>query len=222
MNKITVAIDGPSGAGKSTIAKILAAKYKLNYLDTGALFRCLAYFAKTENLDIAADGPDELLKKCQIKLKPGPEGLHYFVNNTKVDDLIRNEEIANAASLLSRNTGLRQYVLLLERDFAAASAVVMDGRDIGTVVLPNAEIKIYLDARPEERAVRRLAELQAKGINTDYKTVLEQINQRDQQDMNRKIAPLRKAADAVYIDSSQMDINEVAERISNIIEQFRG
>lgn len=220
MNKLTIAIDGPSGAGKSTIAKLLAAKYKLNYLDTGALFRCLAYFTAQKELDYTqATAIEDILQKCQIALRPGANSLRYYVNSVCVDELIRNEKIANLASLLSQNTKLRQYILLLERDFADSSAVIMDGRDIGTVVLPNADIKIYLDARPEERAVRRLAELEKKGIVTDYKTVLAQINQRDQQDLNRKIAPLRQAEDAIYIDSSQMDINEVLERISAIIEQ---
>lgn len=220
MNNITVAIDGPSGAGKSTIAELLAQKFNLYHLDTGALFRCLALYAWQKQLDIREGNvQDYILAKANVQIKIGANKVFYLLNGESVDEAIRQETVGNLASLLSQNPKMRNYVLNLERSFAEHNNVIMDGRDIGTVVLPQASVKIYLDARPEERAARRFKELTARGVSCDYTQVLNQINQRDYQDINRPLAPLKQANDAIYIDSSQMEINEVLGRISQLIRQ---
>lgn len=220
MNNINVAIDGPSGAGKSTIAELLAKQFNLYHLDTGALFRCLGLYAYKNKLDINQEKiHDLILAKADVKIKVGPNRLYYLLNGESVANEIRQQEVANLASLLSQDPKLRNYVLDLERNFAEHNNVIMDGRDIGTVVLPKATVKVYLDARPEERAARRWREFVANGVNCDYTQVLQQINQRDYQDINRPLAPLKQAQDAVYIDSSQMEIPEVLARISQMIRQ---
>lgn len=223
MNNIAVAIDGPSGAGKSTIANLLAKQFNLYHLDTGALFRCLALYAYLEKLDINQDKVvDLILSKANVQIKIGHnQEVFYLLNGESVSEAIRQEEVGNLASLLSQNPKMRNYVLDLERRFAEHNNVIMDGRDIGTVVLPQAAVKVYLDARPEERAARRFRELVKRGINCAYTQVLNQINQRDYQDINRPLAPLKQASDAVYIDSSQMDISEVLARISQLIKHAK-
>lgn len=220
MNNIAVAIDGPSGAGKSTIAELLAKKFNLYHLDTGALFRCLALFAWQKQLDIRQGNiQDYILAEANVQIKIGANKVFYLLNGEAVDEAIRQEAVGNLASLLSQNPKMRNYVLNLERSFAERNNVIMDGRDIGTVVLPQASVKIYLDARPEERAARRFKELIERGVSCDYTQVLNQINQRDYQDINRPLAPLKQANDAIYIDSSQMEISEVLGRISQLIKQ---
>lgn len=219
MKHIAVAIDGPSGAGKSTIARLLAKKFHLYHLDTGTLFRCLELYAEENNLDINDPAAiNTILQGAVIKIQVMCKDVRYSLNNSAVDKSIRTESIGHSASLLSQNAAMRNYVLELEREFAAHNNVIMDGRDIGTVVLPQADVKIYLDARPEERASRRWQDLNQQGLECDYTSVLNQINQRDFQDINRLLAPLKQAKEAVYIDSSQMDIQEVLERISAIIQ----
>ncbi len=222
MNNITVAIDGPSGAGKSTIAELLAKQFNLYHLDTGALFRCLALYAWKNELDISQEATHEaILANADVKIKIGQNRVYYLLNGEMVDSDLRREEVGNMASLLSQNPQMRNFVLDLERQFAKHNNVIMDGRDIGTVVLPQADVKVYLDARAEERAARRWRELTAKGVKSDYTQVLNQINQRDYQDINRPLAPLKQASDAVYIDSSQMEIEEVLSRISHLIRSTK-
>lgn len=209
-----IAIDGPAGAGKSTIAKELSKKLGFTYVDTGAMFRAMAYNLLQKGIDREdTEAISHALTDMQIALQYEDGKQHIFVNGTDISDKIRTEEIGGFASSISVFPKVREKLLEMQRDIAKKQNVVMDGRDIGTVVLPDADVKIYLTASIEERARRRYKELLAKGMEVTLSEIEEDIKLRDERDMNRAVAPLKQADDAIYLDSSDMNIEEVIEYI---------
>ncbi len=216
---INIAIDGPAGAGKSTIAKHLASKYSFVYVDTGAMYRSMALFYLRQGTDITDEAAvSGLCDDISIVIRYEGGSQHLILNGEDVTGLIRTEEVGNTASKISVYGAVRAKLVRLQQELAKTTDVVMDGRDIGTVVLPDARVKIYLTASVETRAKRRFDELKAKGETPDLATIEEDIRTRDERDMNREISPLRKADDAVEVDSSAMDIDAVVDAISDIIE----
>ncbi len=219
MDKISIAIDGPGGAGKSTFAKRMAERFGFLYVDTGAIYRTVGLRALREGVepgDAAAVVP--LLDKMEIVLRHDETGLQrMLLDGEDVTDAIRAPEVSMAASAVSALPQVRAFLLDMQRDLARKQSVVMDGRDIGTVVLPDAEVKIYLTASLEERSRRRLLELQAKGVETTMEEVMRDMAQRDKNDMERAEAPLRRAEDAVLVDSTELDIEQTAAAIEAII-----
>ena len=221
---VTVAIDGPAGAGKSTIARRLAAELGYCYVDTGAIYRTVAYFLDLLGIspkDI--DGVSRYIDELTIEMEYDEEGKqHMIMNGMDVTDDIRTQEIGQKASAVSAHAIVRDMLLDMQRDVAKKHDVIMDGRDIGTVVLPRATVKIFLTASPEVRAQRRTAELQAKGQKVDYATILEEIKLRDHQDSTRPIAPLKQAHDAILVDTSNMDVEQVMAEIKRIVREKIG
>ena len=219
MDRISIAIDGPGGAGKSTFAKRMAERFGFLYVDTGAIYRTVGLRALREGVepgDAAAVVP--LLDKMEILLRHDETGLQrMLLDGEDVTDAIRAPEVSMAASAVSALPQVRAFLLDMQRDLARKQSVVMDGRDIGTVVLPDAEVKIYLTASLEERSRRRLLELQAKGVETTMEEVMRDMAQRDKNDMERAEAPLRRAEDAVLVDSTELDIEQTAAAIEAII-----
>ncbi len=206
---ISVAIDGPSGAGKSSMARRLAADLGYTYVDTGAMYRAIGLYARRAGADTKnADAVGALLPQIQLDIRLQDGAQHILLNGEDVTEAVRAEEIGMAASDVSAHPAVRTFLLDTQRNLAASRDVLMDGRDIGTVVLPNATVKIYLTASADARARRRLAELLEKGKQTDYATVLADIEQRDYQDTHRAVAPLRQAEDAVLVDTSDIGIEE--------------
>ncbi|NLP34360.1 MAG: (d)CMP kinase [Clostridiales bacterium] len=209
-----IAIDGPAGAGKSTIAKKLAKKLGFIYVDTGAMYRAMAlYFLKH---DIDASDQERIATSCKevditIEYKNGEQ--FVILNGENVNSLIRTEEVGNMASATSVHKAVRLKLVELQQELARKENVVMDGRDIGTYVLPNADLKIYLTASVKERARRRWTELQEKGLVADRDEIERDIEERDNRDMNREFAPLKQAEDAIYLDSSELTIDEVVDKI---------
>ena len=217
---IAVAIDGPVGAGKSSIAKECAKRLDFIYVDTGALYRCIGLFCDRNGVDI--NDPERVSAALShitldVKIKNGTQ--HVYLNGYDVSDEIRLPEISMAASKVSAIPAVREYLLQFQRDLAASQNVIMDGRDIGTVVLPDAEVKIYLTADAEVRAKRRYDELIAKGNNVTFESVLADLNQRDHNDMTREIAPLKKADDAVLADTTELDFDGSCDLLINIIKK---
>ena len=220
---IAVAIDGPVGAGKSSIAKECAKRLGFIYVDTGALYRCIGLFCDRNGVNIDdASRVEAALSHItlDVKIKNGTQ--HVYLNSYDVSEEIRLPEISMAASKVSAIPAVREYLLQFQRDMAASQNVIMDGRDIGTVVLPNAEVKIYLTADAEVRAKRRYDELIAKGNNVTFDSVLADVNQRDRNDMTREIAPLKKADDAVLADTTKLDFDSSCELIIGIIKEKAG
>lgn len=212
-----VAIDGPAGAGKGTITKLVGEKLNLVNVDTGATFRCVALNMLKENVGIDEEEKIKtLLEKINIEMYPDGE---IFLNGEDVTKRIRENDVNNFVSPVSTIKVVRDKLLEIQRKIAEGKNVIMEGRDIGTTVFPNADVKIYLDATPEERARRRVLQNKEKGIETSYEEVLENIKDRDYRDSNREIAPLRKAEDAIYIDSSDMTIEEVVNKVIDIINE---
>ena len=206
---ISIAIDGPSGAGKSSLAKRLAAELGYVYVDTGAMYRAIGLYtlrAGQNTKDAAAVAA--LLPDIHLDIRPGQGAQQILLNGEDVTETVRQEQVGMAASDVSAHPAVRAFLLETQRALAARSNVLMDGRDIGTVVLPDATVKIFLTATPEARAQRRLAELQAKGQAADYATVLADIRLRDDQDTHRAVAPLRQAADSVLLDTSAIGLEE--------------
>ena len=216
----SVAIDGPAGAGKSTIAKRVAKENDFIYIDTGAMFRAMAiHFLRC---GIAADDHEkisEAVKDVNVTISYVNGEQNVFLNGENVTGQLRTEEVGNMASASSVNGDVRKKLLELQRKLAASANVVMDGRDIGTVVLPDADVKVYLTASVEVRAQRRYKELIEKGQEADLEKIKKDIEERDYRDMNREIAPLRQAEDAVLVDTSDMTIEEVIDRITEIIRE---
>ena len=216
---VNIAIDGPSGAGKSTLARRLAAKLGFIYVDTGALYRAIALSmlrrnAETEEQIIGS------LKELNVTLRYEDGEQHVFANGEDVSGLIRTPEVTMAASRVSAIPAVRKYLFDLQQDFAKTHSVVMDGRDIGTVVLPNADVKIYLTASAEKRAMRRFLEMQEKHIvGQTYEEVLADVIRRDEQDMNREIAPLKQAEDAVLVDTSDLDLDESEKLLLKVCKE---
>ncbi len=209
-----IAIDGPAGAGKSTIAKALAKKLGFVYVDTGAMYRAMGLYFDRQG--ISMDDEEGISRACgdisiSIRYQDGTQ--RVILNGEDVSDLIRTEEVGHLASACSVYAAVRQKLLSLQRDLAASTDVIMDGRDIGTCVLPDAQTKIYLTASVEVRARRRYKELLEKGKESSLAEIEEEIRARDYRDMNREIAPLKQAEDAVYLDSSDMTIDQVIDAI---------
>ena len=213
-----VAIDGPAGAGKSTIAKSVAAELNFIYVDTGAMYRAIGLYLIRN--DIRAEDNEQISARCkeaQVSIQYVDGKQVVLLNGEDVNPYIRTEEVGNMASASSANPAVRAQLLDLQRDLAAKNDVIMDGRDIGTNILPNAQVKIYLTASIEVRAKRRYNELVAKGADCDLKEIEKDIAERDERDMNREIAPLKQAEDAVFLDTSDMNIEEVKNAIIDLI-----
>ena len=215
----SIAIDGPAGAGKSTIAKRLAAELGYHYVDTGAIYRTVAYFMDLLGVSPKdVDGVERYIDELTINIEYDADGKqHMIMNGMDVTDDIRTQDISQKASLVSAHAVVREVLLDMQRDLAKAHNVIMDGRDIGTVVLPKATVKIFLTAAPEVRAKRRCDELIAKGQKAKYETILKEIQQRDYQDTHREIAPLKMARDSIKVDTSDMDIDQVVATIKEIV-----
>lgn len=212
----SVAIDGPAGAGKSTIAKLVAKELQAIYVDTGAMYRAIAVYFLRNQLD--PEMPEQVEQACrniEVSISYEDGAQQVWLNGENVTPFLRTEEVGNMASKSSAKQPVRDALLQLQRDMAAKNTVVMDGRDIGTNVLPNAEVKIYLTASSAERARRRYEELKQKGETCDLAQIEADIIKRDEQDMSRAIAPLKQAEDAYYLDSSNLTISEVVEVILN-------
>lgn len=206
---ISVAIDGPSGAGKSSLAKRLAADLGYVYVDTGAMYRSIGLYAVRQGADLHdAAAVAALLPQIRLDIRLEAGTQHVYLNGEDVSKAIRAEEIGMAASAVSAHPAVREFLLDTQRGLAANQNVLMDGRDIGTVVLPHATVKIFLTASAEARAQRRCKELQDKGQPADFATVLADIRQRDDQDTHRAVAPLRQAEDAIRIDTSDIDFDQ--------------
>lgn len=216
---INVAIDGPAGAGKSTIAKAAAKALGYIYVDTGALYRTVALGAVRAGVLESDDGIAALLPNLQVELKFVDGSQYVYLNGEDVSDLIRTPEISMGASKVSAVPAVRAFLLDLQRDLAKKNNVIMDGRDIATVVLPNAQVKIFLSATPECRARRRYKELVEKGQTVTYEEVLADVNRRDYQDSHREIAPLKPSADSIMADTSELDLQQSTDLIINIIRE---
>ena len=213
-----VAIDGPAGAGKSTIAKLVAKEMDFIYVDTGAMYRAIALYLLRNG--IKPTDKEKFATACQganVSIQYADGVQQVILNGENVSGLIRTEEVGNMASASSVDGKVREKLLDLQRDLAKNNDVVMDGRDIGTNILPNADVKVYLTATVEERAMRRFKELTEKGMECDFETIKKDIAERDERDMNREIAPLKQAEDATFIDSSEMSIEEVKSAICALI-----
>jgi len=219
MKTFSIAIDGPAGAGKSTIAKRLAKELGYCYVDTGAIYRTVAYFLDLLGVSPKdVDGVERYIDELTINIEYDENGAqHMIMNGMDVSGDIRTQDISQKASLVSAHAVVRDVLLDMQRDVARKNNVIMDGRDIGTVVLPDADVKIFLTASAEVRAQRRTDELIAKGQKAVYETILKEIIQRDYQDTHRPIAPLKQAKDAVLVDTSEMDIEQVLAAIKTII-----
>ena len=224
MKTISVAIDGPAGAGKSTIARRLAAELGYRYVDTGAIYRTVAYFMDLWGVSPKdVDGVNRYIDELTVEIEYDEDGFqHMIMNGMDVTKDIRTPDISQKASLISAHACVRDMLLDMQRELAEQNNVVMDGRDIGTVVLPRATVKIFLTASPEVRAKRRCDELSAKGQKVDYNKVLKEIQQRDYQDTHREIAPLKMSRDSIKVDTSDMTIEEVLEKLKEIVAQKVG
>lgn len=220
MRKYSVAIDGPSGAGKSTMARAAAEHFGFIYVDTGAIYRTLGHAAIEKQILLQDENEiNALLASVSINIAYGSDGVQKMIlNGTDVSDKIRTPEVSLAASKISAYPSVRLFLLDMQRDMAKENSVVMDGRDIGTVVLPNADIKIFLTASPEVRASRRYAELLAKGTDISYERVLAEIIERDTNDSSRKTAPLKMASGAILLDTGNLTLEESKKKIIELIE----
>ena len=215
---LNIAIDGPAGAGKSTIAKLIAKKKNLIYVDTGAMYRAVALYILRQKTDL--DDADAVASACReaditIRYEDGVQVV--YLNGENVNAFLRTEEVGNTASKTSANPAVREHLLNLQRKLAKENDCIMDGRDIGTVVLPEAQLKVFLTASSDVRAKRRFDELVAKGEAADFEKIKADIEKRDYQDMHREIAPLKQAEDARLVDTSDMSIEEVVDIICNMI-----
>lgn len=220
---IQIAIDGPSGAGKSTVAKALAAKLGIVYVDTGALYRTIGYYVRSREVDPKdASAVEALLPEIAIELKYENGTQIVCLNGENLGDKIRTPEMSMYASAVSAIPAVRAFLLDTQRDIAKKNSVIMDGRDIGTVILPDADVKIYLTASNECRARRRCDELQAKGIETSYEEVLSDMIARDRADSTREVAPAVAAPDAVTFDNSWMTPDECTQRLAALVEKKTG
>ncbi len=217
-----IAIDGPSGAGKSTFAKLLAKKLSLVYVDTGALYRSIGLYVKRKGADPKNEAEVlPLLNGVKLELKYSDMGQRVILNGEDVSDLIRTSEISMYASDVSKLSGVRSFLLEIQKDMAKRGSVVMDGRDIGTVIMPDADIKFFMVATPEIRAKRRFKELCEKGIECSYDDILADMIQRDKNDRERDIAPAVPAEDAIHFDNSDMNIEETLDAMIKIIDGIK-
>ena len=220
---INIAIDGPAGAGKSTIARALASRLSYIYVDTGAMYRAMALYLIRMGVDPADSGA--VARNCvNAKIGITYEGNEQIIllDGENVNDLLRTEEVGRMASMTSAVPKVRESLLRMQKSLAARYNVIMDGRDIGTVILPQAQVKIFLTASPETRAARRCQELKEKGTEADYTEVLKQILERDERDTNRAASPLKQAADAVLVDTSMMNVEQVLDELETIVRSRIG
>lgn len=224
MKTVSIAIDGPAGAGKSTIAKQLAEELGYMYVDTGAIYRTVAYFMDLWGVSPKdVDGVNRYIDELTVEIDYDDNNVqHMFMNGMDVTDDIRTQEIGQKASLVAQHACVREMLLDMQRDVAKNYNVIMDGRDIGTVVLPRADVKIFLTASPEVRAMRRVNQLQEKGQKANFNAVLEEVKKRDYQDTHREIAPLKLARDSIKVDTSEMDKEQTIARLKEIIAQKVG
>ena len=226
MKHINIAIDGPGGAGKSTISKAVAKKLGIIYVDTGALYRTVGYYARENGLSVNDVKVSELitplLDKISIEIKYADGTQHVILNGEDLGDKIRQPDISMYASAVSSVPNVRAFLLEAQKELARKNSVIMDGRDIGTVILPNADVKIFLTASNEARAMRRYNELVAKGTSVKYEDVLNEMNERDHADSTRSAAPLKAADDAIYFDNSDYDFEGSVEYIVRLIEDRTG
>lgn len=214
MNYFSIAIDGPAGAGKSTIAKAVSKKLNYIYIDTGAMYRAIGLYYLQNEIDLQnEDLINGLIDNIKVEITYENGLQQIILNGDNVTSLIRTQEVSNAASVVSAYKKVREKLVSLQRDLASSTNVVMDGRDIGTVVLPNASVKIFLTASTEERAKRRYKELLEKGQVVDLETIKKEIEERDYRDINRETSPLMQAEDAILVDTSSMTIEEVIDEI---------
>ncbi len=218
-----IAIDGPSGAGKGTVCQLLAEKLGWHLLDSGAIYRVLATAAMRQQIDL--DDVDALVaqaSRLDVKFKSTPLGVSVILDGEEVSSQLRTEQMGNAASKIAAYPPVREALLQRQRAFRVAPGLIADGRDMGTVVFPDAEVKIFLDASAEERANRRLKQLQGKGFDVKFEHLLLEIKERDERDRNRPVAPLRPAEDALVVDSTTMDIQAVMQSILAQVEKKIG
>lgn len=216
---LRIAIDGPGGAGKSTVAKAIAEKLGIIYVDTGALYRTVGLFADQNSVEPSDEAAvSALLPKLNIELSHENGTQVIYMNSKKITDEIRTPKMSMYASAVSALPPVREFLLDTQRNIASKNSVIMDGRDIGTVILPDAEVKIFLTAKPEERAIRRYKELISKGKDVKYDDVLAEMNQRDANDSQREIAPLVPANDAIVFDNTGFTLEESVNHILDIIE----
>ena len=217
---ISVAIDGPSGAGKSSISKTVAKKLGFIHVDTGALYRALAYTFIKNGINLGDEiSIENLLKTTNVKIKHINGVQSVFVNDENITGFIRTEEVSMGASNISKMPIIRSFLLGLQRQIAAENNVIMDGRDIGTVVLPNAQVKIFLTASPEARAGRRYKELVEKGMDVKYEDILQDVITRDYNDTHRETAPLKPAEGCVTVDTTELDFEQSVDKIISVIEE---
>ncbi|MGE5704394.1 MAG: (d)CMP kinase [Clostridia bacterium] len=215
-----IAIDGPAGAGKSTVAKQTASRLRFVYIDTGAMYRALAWAAVEQGLSLEDEqGVSDLLEAGKIRLSRENDTQHVWWNDKDITEKIRTPQISQYASIVAGHPKVRKQMLHLQRRLADEGNVIMDGRDIGTHVLPDADVKIFLTASIEERASRRLTELKQKGVETTLDELIAEIAERDKRDSEREVAPLRKAEDAVLVDTTGRSINEIVEQILHICNE---
>lgn len=219
---LNIAIDGPVGAGKSTIASAVAKALGILHLDTGAMYRAIGLTAIRKGIDLQdEEAVTALCGEIDLKVQYGENGQITMVDGEDVTGQLRTEDVSMAASTVSRYAGVRKAMVAIQQKLARETDMLLDGRDIGTVVLPKATAKIFLTATAEERAMRRYLELQKKGTGDTYEQVLEDLKRRDDQDMNRQVDPLRCADDAVNLDTTHMSFDEVVEAILNIVKEAR-
>lgn len=217
--KINIAIDGPSAAGKSTIAKLLAKKLNYSHLDTGAMYRCVGYQANRSNID--TNDAAALAKMIDgMKIDFDSKG-NVYINGEDVSSAIRQNQVSMLASSVSVHPEVRERLVAMQQKIAENKGYIMDGRDIGTVVLPQAELKVFMIASVEARAQRRYQEYISKGIEADYKEIYDDIEKRDYQDIHRSVSPLKKADDALELDTSDMTVEEVEEAIEKMIDSIK-
>ena len=216
---ISVAIDGPSAAGKSTIAKMVAKKENFIYIDTGAMYRCVAYYCLTQKIDLNDEkAVEQAIEHIQIRLTPDNK---VYLNDEDVSNQIRQDQVSLGASCVSKYQAVRSFLVDEQRKMAKAGNVILDGRDIGTVVLPNADLKIYQIASVETRAKRRYLENLEKGLDADLETIKKEIEERDYQDTHREISPLKKAENAIELDTSSLTLEEVVEQVLTLIQKAK-
>ncbi|HEY9764958.1 MAG TPA: (d)CMP kinase [Chroococcales cyanobacterium] len=214
---LIIAIDGPAGAGKSTVAKLVAKMLGYLYLDTGAMYRALTWKAMQHQLDWQNEEQlAELAKKTELKLENSSEGTNVWVDGQDVTSFIRSPEVNRRVSVLAKSPPVREVLVALQRRLGEEGAVVMEGRDIGSIVFPKAEVKVFLNASPKERARRRLKDLEAQGVQTSLEELSEEIRQRDWTDSTRSVSPLKKASDAINLDSDGLSAEQIAEKIAAI------
>ncbi|WP_372714038.1 (d)CMP kinase [Ilyobacter sp.] len=216
MSNFIVAVDGPAGSGKSTISKLVAEKYKLTYLDTGAMYRMVAFYSLEKGVDLDSPAEVELMLE---NIKIDIEGDKFILNGIDVSQEIRTPRVTSVVSKTASIKAVREKLVELQREIGNGKRVILDGRDIGTVVFPDAHLKVFLVASPEERAKRRLKEYEENGIESDYESVLGSIKERDHIDSTREESPLKKADDAIEVDTSFLSIEEVSNKISALIRE---